>query len=314
MQKIITRLFQVPEFRQTADKQMKQVLAFLLLVAAPQLLSAASVDTVDVLSASMHKTYKIAVVTPEGYAKSKSSYPVLYLLHGAWGHFSDWLKNTPDKMLVKNLADQYNLIIVLPEGEAFGWYLNSPVNPASQFETFVTEEVIPKVDASYRTLATQKARVITGLSMGGHGALYLSTRHPDLFCAAGSMSGALDVELKNWRLDANGYKTFRKLFEEILGADSTTYPQFSVINLADKMKANGLKLMIDCGTDDFLIEPNRELHRRLLYNHTPHDYIERPGAHTWDYWQNALPSHVLFLTNVLRSNGVMVPKISANHN
>jgi S-formylglutathione hydrolase FrmB len=291
---------------------MKRFFTWVLLFFIPLFTLAASVDTLAVASLSMHKTYKIAVVTPDGYAKSKSSYPVLYLLHGAWGHFSDWLKNTPDKMLVKNLADQYNLIIVLPEGETFGWYLNSPVNPASQFETFVAGEVIPKVDAAYRTVANRQGRVITGLSMGGHGALYLSARHPDLFCAAGSMSGALDVELKNWRLDANGYNTFKKLFEGILGTDSTLYPQYSVINLADKMKSNGLKLMIDCGTEDFLIEPNRELHRRLLYNHTPHDYIERPGGHTWDYWQNALPFHLLFLTNVLRSNGVMVPKTASN--
>lgn len=291
---------------------MKRFFTWVLLFFIPLFTLAASVDTLAVASLSMHKTYKIAVVTPDGYAKSKSSYPVLYLLHGAWGHFSDWLKNTPDKMLVKNLADQYNLIVVLPEGETFGWYLNSPVNPASQFETFVAAEVIPKIDAAYRTVANRQGRVITGLSMGGHGALYLSARHPDLFCAAGSMSGALDVELKNWRLDANGYNTFKKLFEGILGTDSTLYPQYSVINLADKMKSNGLKLMIDCGTEDFLIEPNRELHRRLLYNHTPHDYIERPGGHTWDYWQNALPSHLLFLTNVLRSNGVMVPKTASN--
>lgn len=64
----------------------------------------------------MNKTYKIAVVLPDSYAKSKTSLPVLYLLHGAYGHFDDWLKKTPNKNLVKNLADQYNLIIVMPEG------------------------------------------------------------------------------------------------------------------------------------------------------------------------------------------------------
>jgi enterochelin esterase-like enzyme len=51
--------------------------------------------------------------------------------------------------------------------------------------------------------------------------------------------------------------------------------------MADKIKTNGLKLIIDCGVDDFLIEPNRELHRRLVYNQTPHDYTEHPGGHTW---------------------------------
>ncbi len=61
------------------------------------------------------------------------------------------------------------------------------------------------------------------------------------------------------------------------------------------------------GVDDFLIEPNRELHRRLVYNKTPHEYTERPGGHTWDYWENALPHHVLFFQNVLKANGSVIP-------
>ena len=76
--------------------------------------------------------------------------------------------------------------------------------------------------------------------------------------------------------------------------------------MAEKMKTNGLKIIIDCGVDDFLIDANRELHRRLVYNHTPHDYTERPGGHTWEYWQNSLPYHVLFFYNILKANGVTV--------
>ena len=154
---------------------------------------AASVDSLDIPSAVMNKTYKAAVVLPVSYVKSKTNYPVLYLLHGGGGHFRDWLTLTPDKMLVKNLSDQYNLIIVMPEGETFGWYLNSPVDQESQFETYITQEVIGKIDNTYRTIKDKKGRVITGLSMGGHGSLYLSSRHPELFCAAGSMSGAPDL-------------------------------------------------------------------------------------------------------------------------
>lgn len=147
---------------------------------------AAKVDTLEVASTAMNKTYKAAVVLPNSYVKSKTTFPVMYLLHGAYGHFGDWLKNTPNKELVKNLADQYNLIIVMPEGETFSFYIDSPVNTGSQFETFVTKEVIRKVDKTYRTIANKNGRVITGLSMGGHGALYLSARNPDLFCAAGT--------------------------------------------------------------------------------------------------------------------------------
>ena len=145
----------------------------------------------------MRKTYSAAEVLPASYAKNKKThYTVFYLLHGAYGHFADWLKKAPDKLLVADLADQYNLIIVLPEGETFAFYLDSPVSPVSpdsQFETYLTKEVLPKIDQTYRTVADCRGRVITGLSMGGHGVRYLSARHPDLYCAAGSMSGALDL-------------------------------------------------------------------------------------------------------------------------
>ena len=76
--------------------------------------------------------------------------------------------------------------------------------------------------------------------------------------------------------------------------------------MVDAIKKNGLPIMIDCGVDDFLIEINRELHRRLVYNNTPHDYTERPGGHTWEYWQNALPYHIVFFHNILKNNGVVV--------
>lgn len=269
---------------------------------------AAKVDTLQVASTAMGKTYKAAVVLPNSYAKSKTAFPVLYLLHGAYGHFSDWLKNTPNKKLVQNLADQYNLIIVMPEGETFSFYIDSPVNKESQFETFITQEVIQKVDKTYKTISNRNGRVITGLSMGGHGALYLSARHPDLFCAAGSMSGAVDMSTM---LNRDSSAQIVKLMQPVFGdksGNTELYEQNSVLRMADKLKTNKLPLIIDCGVDDFLIEPNRELHRRLVYNRVDHDYTERPGAHTWDYWENSLPYHVLFFNKILLKNQVATKK------
>jgi len=276
-----------------------KILVFTVLLCVSSMSYAAKTDTLQVASAAMNKTYKIAVVLPDSYAKSKTSLPVLYLLHGAYGHFDDWLKKTPNKNLVKNLADQYNLIIVMPEGETFSFYLDSPVNKGSQFETFITQEVIQKVDKTYKTINNKSGRVITGLSMGGHGALYLSAKHPDLFCAAGSMSGALDMTVM---LNRDPSAQVVKLMEPVFGdknADPETYAKYSVLGMLDKIKSNKLPLIIDCGVDDFLIEPNRELHRRLVYNKVEHDYTERPGAHTWDYWENSLPYHVLFFSKIL---------------
>ncbi|MEA5429426.1 alpha/beta hydrolase [Arcicella lustrica] len=270
---------------------------------------AAMIDSLEIQSPSMKKVYKAAVVLPASYDKNKMAYPVLYLLHGGAGHFKDWLTQTPDKMLVKNLADQYNIIIIMPEGEAFSWYMDSPFDPASQFETHIIKEVIPNIDNTYRTIKSNKGRVIAGLSMGGHGAMYLSTRHPDMFCAAGSMSGAMDMNFTNSKAHTTMLQSINERFQKLLGTsdpNSEVFVKNSIMNMIDTIKKNGLAIFIDCGVDDFLIEGNRELHRRLVYNGTPHDYIERPGGHSWNYWQNALPSHLLFFQKVFKKNGSIV--------
>ncbi|MEJ0056593.1 MAG: alpha/beta hydrolase family protein [Bacteroidota bacterium] len=293
---------------------MKNLLsAFLITILSFGVLCAfaARVDTLDIASGLMKRSYKAVIVTPDTYAASKLPYPVVYLLHGGTGKFSDWVKKTPDKMLVQNLADQYNLIFVLPEGETFSFYLDSPVDKGSQFETYLTVDVMGAIDKNYRTVNNRAGRVITGLSMGGHGALYLSARHPDLYCAAGSMSGAVDMKTTNWIVTPESVAPRKARFEKILGPDDKIPDQYaihSVINMVDKMKSNNLKLIIDCGVDDYLIKINRELHQRLVDNKTPHDYTERPGSHTWQYWQNALPYQVLFLYQVLRDNNVTVPR------
>lgn len=269
----------------------------------------ATVDSVEVQSPSMKKTYKAAVVLPASYAKSKGSYPVLYLLHGGSGHFRDWLKLPPDSLLVKNLANQYNVIIVMPEGEAFSWYMDSPYDPASQFETHIIKEVIPKIDSTYRTVKSSKGRAITGLSMGGHGAMYLSTRHPDIFCAASTMSGSMDMNFSNYKMNADLLKSLNDRFQKLLGtsdANSEVFVKNSIMNMVDTIKKNGLAIFIDCGVDDFLLGANRALHQRLVYNGTPHDYIERPGGHSWEYWDNALPYHLLFFHKVFISNAIVV--------
>ena len=282
-------------------KSLKAIL-FLFFLSQSFLTHAAKVDTLSIASASMGKTLKSAVVLPNSYTKGKIKYPVMYLLHGAYGNFGDWLKSTPNKMAVKDLADQYNMIIVMPEGEKYSFYLDSPTNKESQFETHIIKEVIPKIDATYRTIAEKKGRVITGLSMGGHGAMYLSIRNPELFLAAGSMSGALDMGAM---LRRDTVDQVKKLMEPVFGADSgkqELYDVNAVLRMVDKIKANKMPLIIDVGVDDFLIESNRELHRRLVYERIPHEYTERPGAHTWEYWENSLPYHFYFFSKILKEN------------
>lgn len=275
------------------------VLFQLYLIFSATFIFAAKVDTLHVESFSMSKKLKAAVVLPQSYDKSKVAYPVLYLLHGAYGHFDNWLSKTPNKDLVKNLSDQYNLIIVMPEGESFSFYINSPFNSGSQFETFITKEVINAVDKTYRTIANKKARAITGLSMGGHGALYLSALHPEFFCAAGSMSGVVDL---SFMLNNDASVKIKEFMQPIFGnmaENQERLAKFNVSKMIDVLQSNKLPLIIDCGVDDFLIVPNRAFHQKLMAAKIEHDYTERPGAHSWVYWENTLPYHVLFFNKIL---------------
>lgn len=270
----------------------------------------AKVDTITVSSTVMQKNIRAAVVLPASYQKTKKLFPVLYLLHGGTGSFRDWLSKTPDKTLLHRLADQYNLIIVTPDGGPTSYYFDSPVDKSSQYETFISKELVSKIDGTYRTVTNRKGRVIAGLSMGGHGAIYIATRNAGLYCAAGSMSGVMDINTATWNVPAAFAQARAQNFTRLLGAPQEgahPYPQHTAIGMIEQIKASGLKYIFDCGVDDFLIEPNRELHRRLMYQKIPHDYIERPGGHTWDYWENALPYQLIFLNKVLQANGVAVP-------
>ena len=260
----------------------------------------AKVDTLVISSPSMQKTLKAGVVTPDGYKKKKNSpYPVLYLLHGYSGNFSNWLKVPPQKDLLQSMADKYQLIIVTPDGGFSSWYYDSPVDKASQYETFITQELRQEIERRYSAIPDRSGRFISGLSMGGHGALYLSARHPELYLAAGSMSGALNVSR------SESEKLLQSL-EAVLGPKPENMERFrqnSVVHMVPQLKQSGVHLIIDCGVADMLLEDNRELHRRLVYEKVPHEYIERPGAHTWAYWGNALEYHLLFFQKTRAAAG-----------
>lgn len=277
------------------------LLLFLLL---PALASAqVKTDTIEVYSQAMKKNLKAAVTTPSSYQKSTGKYPVLYLLHGGNGAFDDWHLKVSEPGLVERLAEQYDLIIVTPGVGPSSYYFDSPMMDSVRYETYMISELILHIDKGFRTLAQKESRAITGLSMGGHGAIMLSAKHPDLFIAAGSMSGVMNIDTRMWEVTEEFRTARRQLQHEMLGADlnydGPAFSPFTAVGLVERMKTNGLALIIDCGVDDFLLKTNRQIHQLLLANGTPHDYIERPGAHTWPYWTEALPAHLLFFDRYL---------------
>jgi S-formylglutathione hydrolase FrmB len=264
------------------------------------------VDTIEVYSNVMKKSLKAAIVKPKGYEHRESAYPTVYLLHGGSGSFSDWhLKTTSENLLI-NMANQYQVIIVTPGVGPSSYYYDSPLMDSVKYETYIIKELIPYIDQLYNTLNRREARAITGLSMGGHGSMMLSAKHPELFIAAGSMSGVMNIDTDLWKVN----EEFRKLRKEgqkaMLGDIEYQAPfsEFTAVGLVDQMKNNGITLLFDCGVDDFLLNTNRQIHQLLLENGTPHEYTERPGAHTWEYWTEALPFHMLFIDQVFKKNEI----------
>jgi S-formylglutathione hydrolase FrmB len=243
-------------------------------------------DTVEVPAQKMNRSIKVAVVVPHQYRiYPDTKYPVVYLLHGAWGCYRDW----PHKANLDSLADTYSTIIVCPDGQD-SWYLDSPIDPSFQFETFISYELVNYIDTHYRTYPRREMRAITGLSMGGHGALWNAFRHPDVFASCGSMSGGVDISKfpGRWHI------------ADRLGDYDNNQQRWidhSVISLVPTLEP-GQNIIIDIGYDDLFFEVNNNLHEALLQQGVEHDYTVRHGDHNWQFWVNSIDYHMMFFHKI----------------
>lgn len=258
--------------------------------------SFASVDTVFIFSNAMQKDIKTVVIKPASYKKKSNTYPVVYLLHGAFGAATNWIRKVPT---LQDMADDNQFLIVCPDGSPNSWYFDSPVDSTFKYETHVSTEVPAYIDANYRTIPNRKNRAICGLSMGGHGAMFIAYRHAETFSACGSMSGALMVNLIK-----KGYDITKRLGDTI--ENKKYYNDWSVLNVIDKKPSDSLAIIIDCGLQDFIYGMSKEIHEKLIKLKVPHDYIERPGKHDWPYWANAVRYQLLFFKEHFKKvNAVM---------
>jgi len=241
----------------------------------------AKVDTLKIKSTATNSLVSNLIISPN--SPHNEPLPVIYLLHGAGGDFSNWMRRAP---FIEDLAEELGVLIVCPDGGKQSWYLDSPVLTESQYETFIVRELIPTVDSLYPTLATSNYRAITGLSMGGHGALYLALRHPKLFESAGSMSGGVDLRPfpRNWGIP--------KLLGSIEDFPDR-WAEHSVVEIAERVSTQS-SFIVDCGLSDFFLDVNRDLHRIMTERDISHSYLEREGSHNWAYWRVSVVEHLRF--------------------
>lgn len=262
----------------------KNILAILLLLFVAMGVQAAWVDTVMVRSEAMNTEVKVVYVVPDKAAGNcGQACPVIYLLHGHGGNAKSWITIKPE---LPRIADEKGIIFVCPDGKN-SWYWDSPLNPAYRYETFVSDELVKYTDTHYATEADRQGRAIAGLSMGGHGALWNAIRHKDVFGAAGSTSGGVDIRPfpQNWDMS-------KQLGE--FAANRKRWDEHTVITQIDKIQNGDLAIIVDCGEGDFFLEVNKALHQKLLERGIDHDFITRPGSHNSTYWNNSIDYQILF--------------------
>ncbi len=268
---------------------MKRICSLLALMTLILTASASRLDTVRVESRTMQKKVNVSVILPDKYGDKRL--PTVYLLHG---YGDNHLRGYIGLTNVRDYADRLGLIIVIPDAES-SWYFDSPIDPKCKYETFVTSELIDFVDSTYLTKPVREARAVTGLSMGGHGALYLAIRHQDLFGAAGSMSGGVDFRPfpENWDIKKRlgSYAENREIWD-----------QNTVMAQLPQLKDGALRIIIDCGTEDFFYEVNCRLHEALAEMKIGHEFTTRPGVHNWEYWKRSLRDHMLFFDDFFNEN------------
>jgi len=262
----------------------------------------ARVETVRLQSKLVNTTLPYNVILPADYDSSRSTrYPVLYLLHGRTGHYSDWLNRT-------NLADYasaYPLIIVMPEGND-GWYTDSSTIPTDKYESYILKELLPDVEQRYRTIEARYGRAIAGLSMGGYGALKFGLKYPGTFVFAASLSGAFGVaRFTDDELTRIGWKEVSGLFGPVGSETRKANDLFEIIQNLPAGRVSSLPFFyFDCGTEDvsYIFSYNRELSALMFEKKIPHEFRELPGDHSWAYWDRQVQE-------VLRIAGQKLPRV-----
>ncbi len=259
---------------------------FLFITTLPQ----QSPDTLRFNKSILPGEHLTLVYKPKSYdASVKRTFPALILLHGWSGGYRDWSNNVN----LQELADKYEFLIITPEGYYSSWYLNSPLKANNQMESFFWDVFYPYITSQYRT--QPEKLFISGLSMGGHGAVNYFIDNPDAFAGAGSMSGILDLTAfpENWGI------------KDLLGPynpqNPVTWLNRSALNRLDKLKFYKEKpLYIECGKKDFAWKVNEAFMKKAedlgLKIHTFTD----DGNHDWKFWTAGIVRNLEFFSNWLK--------------
>ena len=241
----------------------------------------------QLFSPIVQMTLPYRVYLPPEYLKSQRRYPVLYLLHGTGGNYTEWtdsfLPEQADRLIVAHEIPP--LIVMMPDDGGSTYWANWS-NDGPRWGDYVTEDVVSTVDARYRTLPSRGSRAIGGLSMGGLGALNLAFQHPDVFGVVGGHSPSV-------RLEPDPALWF------LVGQNFWEHNPVWLAQNRDGL--DSLAIWLDAGTEDVWLPNVEAVHDALAERGVPHEWHVLPGPHEAEYWMDHLPEYLRFYGGALKS-------------
>ena len=282
---------------------IKFVLTYLLfLFSLPPSLSYAQSSSVEYktfYSEALGQEKQCAVYLPAGYEASDEPYPVVYFLHGLFGSERRWAERGAREVVDQLIADGSvkPMVVAMPDGDN-SFYVNS-VHGNAAYEDYLLNDFIPFIEKTYRIKVGRPSRAISGVSMGGYGALMLAMRHPDLFSAASAHSAVL-LPVPISQMPARLLQSFQsQFFEAVFGnpIDEAYWSQHNPVDLAQSAeKLDTVHWYFDCGTEDRygFFRGATKLHQVMETGGVPHEYGLYPGPHGWEYVKTTLHRSMTF--------------------
>lgn len=266
----------------------------------------------SIKSKILKQEVKYSVILPKDYSKNEKAYPVVYLLHGLGGNHYSWLEYGRLSQHVERAVNNKEIqpmIYVMPEGYRT-YYVNDFYGEFLYQDMFI-KELVPFIDANYRTLPKKDKRATIGFSMGGFGALILPLKHPEMFSVAVPLSISLRTDDQYMVEDRKEWDSqWGRLFGGIglYGKDRITpyykgNSPFHLFNKANLKKYKDLKIYIDNGDDEqTLSKSNEALHILLRDLNFDHEFRVRNGGHTFEYWRTSLVNGLHFIDDAFNHN------------
>jgi enterochelin esterase-like enzyme len=270
----------------TSRRHSIVAIALIAMAALLALPAAASVIvTRELDSKALARKWSYTVYLPDGYESSALRYPVMYLLHGNNGTLNDWvvqgrIQPTADELVASGQIPP--AIIVMPDAGST-WY----VDRKEKMETAFLQDLMPDVEARFRTINARNGRVIGGLSMGGYGSLRFVLKFPEKFAAVALLSPAI--------YDPEPPENSSARRVGVFGApdyDGEIWKQLNYPTLWDTYlaKKQPVPMYINSGDDDdFMIEADAaKFYSLLRQNRQPAELRIVNGAHSWPVWESTI--------------------------